>query len=47
MARPPGRKPTSTLAVLISFLTMLPVVMMLPQRTKKSTTIRANLSMLR
>ncbi len=47
MASPPGRKPTRTLAVLISFWTMLPVVMMLPHSTKNSTTIRANLSMLR
>lgn len=47
IARPPGSVPTSALAVRISFCTILPVVMILPHKTKNSTTTRANLSMLR
>ncbi len=43
---PPGSQLTSVFTTLISFSTMLPAVMMLPQRMKKSTTTRAKLSML-
>ncbi len=44
--RPPGSQLTSTLVNLISFSTMVPVVMILPQSTKNSTTTNAKLSML-
>lgn len=44
MARPPGSQPTITLAKRISLFTMEPLVMMLPQRMKNSTTTRAKLS---
>ena len=46
MPRPPGSQPTRALATLINLSTIDPAVIMLPQRTKKRTTTRANLSML-
>ena len=47
MPRPPGSQPTKTLAILISLSTIDPAVIMLPHRTKKRTTTRAKLSILR
>ena len=44
---PPGNQLTRTLATLISLSTMVPAVIILPQRMKYNTTTRANLSMLR
>ena len=43
--RPPGSQLTSALATLMSFSTMLPAVMIFPQRIKNRTTTRAKLSM--
>ena len=47
MPSPPGSQLTRALAILMSFSTMVPVVIMLPQRMKKSTTTSEKLSRLR